>query len=191
VPKFGLCLLPRVEAGADRGMMWPGDWLFYDWLMLPAAAAFVRELLRQRGELIPAGMTWSSMVITDALVVLGGVLATLQRPAADLPVALAAFAIVLLPPVLFFCFKVKLSPALLGLTWSAAAAVMLFATSTPIRADFAPALLVLMVGAVGTLTNALGGFLAAVSAAALLLAASALHRLDAVVLYLGFVAGAA
>ena len=34
-----------------------------------------------------------------------------------------------------------------------------------------------------------GGFLAAVSAVALLLAASALHRLDAVVLYLGFVGG--
>jgi signal transduction histidine kinase len=51
-------------------------------------------------------------------------------------------------------------------------------------------LLVLMVGAVGTLSGAVGGFLAAVSAVALLLAGSALHRLDAVVLYLGFVAGA-
>ena len=65
---------------------------------------------------------------------------------------------------------------------------MLFATSTPVRADFAPALLVLMVGGVGTLTSASVGFVAAVSAAALLLAASALHRLDAVALYLGFVA---
>ena len=43
----------------------------------------------------------------------------------------------------------KLSPALLWLTWSVATAVMLFATSTPIHADFAPALLVLMVGTVG------------------------------------------
>src|SRR5262249_19779208 len=144
---------------------------------------------RQRSELIPVGITWSSMVIIDALVLVGGVLATLQRPAADLPVALAAYAILLIPPLLFFVFKIKLSPALLWLTWSTAAAIMLFATSTPVRADFAPALLVLMVGAVGTLTNAVGGVLAAVSAAALLLTASALHRLDAVVLYLGFVAG--
>ena len=74
-------------------------------------------------------------------------------------------------------------------TWSVAAAVMLFATSTPIRADFAPALLVLMVGVVGTLTSGVGGFLAAVSATALLLTASALHRLDVVALYLLFVAG--
>jgi len=157
--------------------------------MLHAATSYVRERLRERRELVPVGITWSSMIITDALVVLGGVLATLQRPATDLPVALTAFAILLVPPLLFFFFKIKLSPSLLWLTWSTATAVMLFGTSTPIRADFAPALLVLMVGAVGTLTNAVGGLLAAVSAAALLLAAAALHRLDAVVLYMGFVAG--
>jgi signal transduction histidine kinase len=157
--------------------------------MLRAAQTYLRERLRRQDELIPVGITWTSMVVTDALVVLGGVLATLQRPASDLPVALAAFAILLVPPMLFFFFKVKLGPAVLWLTWSAAAAAMLFATSTPVQADFAPALLVLMVGAVGTLTNPLVGFLAAVSAAALLLTASMMHRLDAVVLYLGFVAG--
>jgi len=170
-------------------MMWAECRLFYDWTMLRAATSYMRERLRERGELIPVGITWSAMIITDALVVLGGVLATLQRPASDLPVALVAFAILLVPPLLFFFFKIKLSPALLWLTWSAATAVMLFGTSTPVRADFAPALLVLMVGAVGTLTTAIGGVLAAVSAAALLLAAAALHRLDAVVLYLGLVAG--
>jgi signal transduction histidine kinase len=123
------------------------------------------------------------------MVILGGVMAVLQRPAADLPVALAAFAITVSPMVVFFLFNMKLSPALTWLAWSAATAVMLFATSTPIRADFAPSLLVVMVAAVAILTPPLGGFLAAVSATALLLAASALHRLDAVVLYLGFVAG--
>jgi signal transduction histidine kinase len=91
--------------------------------------------------------------------------------------------------MMFFFFNMKFSPALLWLTWSAATAVMLFATSTPVRADFAPALLVLMVGTVGTLTNAVGGCLSAASAIALLFAASALHRLDMVALYLGFVAG--
>ena len=157
--------------------------------MLHAARALLRDRLRAQGELIPVGITWSSMVITDGLVIFGGLLATLQRPASDLPAALVAFAILLVPPLLFLFFSIKLGPAVLWVTWSAATAVMLFATSTPIRADFAPALLVLMVGAVGTLTNALGGFLAAVSASALLLTAAALHRLDAVVLYLGFVAG--
>jgi signal transduction histidine kinase len=65
-----------------------------------------------------------------------------------------------------------------------ATAILLFATSTPIAADFAPLVLVLMIGAVGALTAIRGGALAAVSAAALLLTASALHRLDAIALYL-------
>jgi signal transduction histidine kinase len=156
--------------------------------MLRAATSYLRERLRQRGELIPVGITWSFVIITDAIVILGGAIATLQRPAVDLPAALAALAIAISPLLMFFFFNMKFSPALLWLTWSAATAVMLFATSTPIRADFAPALLVLMVGTVGTLTSAVGGFLAAVSSTALLLAATELHRLDAVALYLGFVA---
>lgn len=157
--------------------------------MLRAATGYVRERLRRRGKLIPVGFTWSSVIITDAIVVLGGGLATLQRPVADLPVALAALAIAVSPSVMFFFVDMKLSPALLGLAWSASTALMLFATSAPIHADFAPALLAVMVGVVGTLTSPAGGFLAAVPAAALLLAASAMHRLDAVVLYLGLVAG--
>jgi signal transduction histidine kinase len=72
-------------------------------------------------------------------------------------------------------------------TWTVSTALTLFGTSTPIHADFAPALLVLMVLVVATLASVLGGLLAAMSAAALLLTASALHRLDAVGLYLGFI----
>jgi signal transduction histidine kinase len=49
---------------------------------------------------------------------------------------------------------------------------------------------VLLVGVIGTLTNAVAGFLATVSATALLVTAAALHRLDAVALYLGFLGGA-
>jgi signal transduction histidine kinase len=45
-----------------------------------------------------------------------------------------------------------------------------------------------MVGTVGTLTSGVAGFLASVSAIALLIAASALHRLDVAALYVGFVA---
>jgi signal transduction histidine kinase len=157
--------------------------------MLRAATGYLREQLRRRGEHIPAGLTWSFLITTDVMVILGGVMAVLQRPAADLPVALAAFAITVSPMLVFFFFNMKLSPALTWLAWSGATAVMLFATSTPIRADIAPSLLVVMVAAVTILTSPLGGFLAAVSATALLLGASALHRLDAVVLYLGLVAG--
>jgi signal transduction histidine kinase len=178
-----------VEVGADRSMMWPDGWLSYDWTMLRAATSYVRERLRRRGELIPVGLTWSFLIVIDVMVILGGLAAVLQRPAADLPVALAAFAITVSPMLVFFFFNMKLSPTVTWLAWSAATAVMLFATSTPIRADFAPSLLVVMVGAVVMLSSPLVGFLAAVSATALLAAASALHRLDAVVLYLGLVAG--
>jgi signal transduction histidine kinase len=188
VPKFGLCLLPGEEAGADPGMMWPGGGLFYHWTMLRAAADYLREQLHRRGELIPVGITWASIIAVDATEVLGGTIAILQRPAADLPVALAAFALSISPTLMFFFFNMKLSSVLMWATWLTATAMMLFGTSTPVHADFAPALLVLMVLAVATLSSIAGGLLAAASAGALLLAASALHRLDAVVLYLGFVA---
>ena len=156
--------------------------------MLRAAAHLVREQLRRRSELIPVGLTWASLITVDATVVLGGGFATLQRPAGALPVALAAFAIAVSPMLVFFFFNMKLSPVLMWGAWSTATAMMLFATSTPIHADFAPALLVLMVLSIGTLASVMGGFLAALSAVAVLLVASALHRLDAVGLYLGFVA---
>ncbi|WP_204803679.1 sensor histidine kinase [Mycobacterium riyadhense] len=157
--------------------------------MFDAAACYLREQLRRRGELIPVGITWSFVIITDIMLLLGGLLATLQRPAADLPVTLVAFAMTVSPALVFYFFNIKFGPVLLWATWSAATAVMLFATSTRVHADFAPALLVLMVGVVRTLTSGVGGFLAAVSATALLLTAAALDRLDPVALYLGFVAG--
>jgi signal transduction histidine kinase len=156
--------------------------------MLHAAAGYLREQLGRRSELKPVGITWASMISVDATVVLGGLIATLQRPAADLPVALAAFAIALSPMVVFFVFNTKLNCPLMWITWSTATAVLLFATSTPIHADFAPALSVLMVLAITALTSVAGGLATAASAAALLLTASALHRLDAVALYVGFVA---
>ncbi len=130
------------------------------------------------------------MIAVDATVLVGGLIAALQRPTSDLPVALTAFTIAVLPQVMFFVFNMKLSTALMWVTWSAATALMLFATSTPIRADVAPALLVLMVICVATLSSVAGGALATVSAAAMLLVASVVHRLDEPALYVGFVAAA-
>lgn len=158
--------------------------------MLRAAAGYLRGQLRKRNELIPVGITWASLIAVDATEVVGGLIAILQRPTADLPVALAAFAVSVSPTLMFFFLNMKLSPVLMWASWSAATAMMLFGTSTPVRADFAPSLLVLMVLAVVALASVPAGFLTAVSAAALLLAASALHRLDAVALYLGFVTAA-
>lgn len=156
--------------------------------MSHAAANYLREQVRRRSELIPVGITWAALISVDAALVLGGVIGTLQRPATDLPVSLTAFAIALSPSVAFIIFNMKMTPGPLWATWLASSALTLFGTSTPIHADFAPALLVLMVLVVATLASVLGGFLATVSAAGLLLAASALHRLDTVVLYLGFIA---
>ncbi|ETB45573.1 histidine kinase, partial [Mycobacterium avium subsp. paratuberculosis 10-8425] len=158
--------------------------------MLRAAICHLREQLRRRGELIPVGLTWASLIAVDAALLLGGTIGTLQRPAADLPVSLTAFAIALSPTVAFFVFNMKMTPGPLWATWTASTALTLFGTSTPIRADFAPALLVLMVLVVATLASVVGGLLAAASAAALLLTAAALHRLDAIVLYLGFIVAA-
>lgn len=156
--------------------------------MLHAAANRLREHLRRRGELIPVGLTWAALISVDAALVLGGVIGTLQRPAADLPVSLTAFAIALSPSFAFIGFNMKMTPGPLWATWLVSSALTMFGTSAPIHADFAPALLVLMVLVVATLASVLGGLLAAASAAALVLAAAALHRLDTVVLYLGFIA---
>lgn len=155
--------------------------------MLHAAADHLRELLRRRSELIPVGITWAALISVDLALVLGGVIGTLQRPVSDLPVALTAFAVALSPSFAFLIFNMKMTPGPLWATWSASSALTLFGTSTPIHADFAPALLVLMVLVVATLASVVGGLLATASAAAMLLAASALHRLDTIVLYLGFI----
>ncbi|MEB4212356.1 sensor histidine kinase [Mycobacterium sp. 94-17] len=155
--------------------------------MLRAAVGYLREQLRRRSELLPVGITWAAMIAVDVALLLGGTIGMLQRPHSDLPVALAAFALALSPELAFFAFNMKITPGPLWATWSTATALTLFATSTPIHADFAPALLVLMVLVVATLASVLGGFLAAMSAVAMLLTASALHRLDSVGLYLGFV----
>lgn len=156
--------------------------------MLRAAANHLRELVRRRSELIPVGITWAALISVDVALVLGGVIGTLQRPTSDLPVSLTAFAIALSPSVAFLVFNMKMTPGPLWATWLVSSALTLFGTSAPIHADFAPALLVLMVLVVATLASVVGGLLAAVSAAALLLGASAMHRLDTVVLYLGFIA---
>ena len=128
--------------------------------MLRSAVDYLREQLRRRSELIPVGITWASFLAVDATEVGGGVIAILQRPTRDLPVGLAAFAIAIAPSLLFFFFNMKLSPLVMWVSWSTASAMMLFATSTPVRADFAPAVLVLMVLSVATLSSIAGGFLA-------------------------------
>ncbi|HYZ66291.1 MAG TPA: histidine kinase, partial [Mycobacterium sp.] len=158
--------------------------------MLGAVKHAVREWVRGRRELVPLGFTWAFVVTVDITMVAISVIAALQRPAADLPAALGAVAVAVSPLLLFLVYGIKFKvyeAPVMWAAWTAATAIFLFGTSTPIVADFAPLLLVLMVGVVGSLTAILGGTLATASAVALLLTASALHRLDAVMLYVSCV----
>lgn len=152
------------------------------------ATLYLGARVRQRGQLLPVGITWSFLIIADVVVVLCGAIAALQRPVPDLPVALVACAITVSPILSFAFFNTKFGPVLLGATWSLATALLLFATSTPTHTDLAPALLALMVGTVGSLTSPIGGFLALVAASALLLASSAVHGPDEAALYFGLLA---
>ena len=158
--------------------------------MLGAATGYLRERIRQRGEVLPLGFTWVFVATVDITVVVICIIAAAQRPVADLPAALIATAVAAVPCVVFLVYgvtrKVYESPGLWA-AWTVAAVIFLFATSTPISGDFAPLLLVLVVGASGAMSGLFGGFLATVSSMALLLVASALHRVDALALYLSFV----
>lgn len=169
-------------------MVVPSGGCPFNKVMLRTATLYLGARVRERGRLIPVGITWSFLITADVVVILCGATAALQRPVTDLPVALAAFAITVSPILSFVLFNTKFSPVLLGAAWSVATALLLFATSTPIRADLAPALLALMVGTVGSLTSPIDGFVALVAAATLLLTASALHRLDGAPLYFGLLA---
>jgi signal transduction histidine kinase len=158
--------------------------------MLRAATSFVRDRIRRRGDMVPLGFTWSFVVTVDVAVIGVSVVAALQRPIADLPVAMIATAVAVVPFVVFLIYgitaKTYEAPAL-WTAWSAAAAILLFATSTPVSGDFAPLLLVLAAGAVGAVKGLFGGFLATAASVALLMTASALHRIDDFALYLSFV----
>ncbi|OMC04560.1 two-component sensor histidine kinase [Mycobacterium sp. NS-7484] len=153
--------------------------------MLGGIARGMRAHARRRGEALPVGYNWAIVLSFDATVIGVGVVAMLQRPAADAPTGLLALAVCVAPFALFYLSGIEFKAPIVWATWSAGAAVLLFGTATPIANDFAPLIAVLMVGEVASLTGIWGGFLASLSAAALLLTAAAQHRLDALPLYLG------
>jgi signal transduction histidine kinase len=151
-------------------------------------AEYVRDRLRQRSELIPPGFSWSFGVMMDSTTVLILIGSTLQRTQADLPAAGIAALVAVLPILLFFVSGIKYSPGLVWVTSWTATVILLFATSTPVASDFAPLLLVMMVGCVAALAGVVWASLAFGSAVALLAVASAAHRLDGLALYLSVVA---
>ncbi|WIM86345.1 histidine kinase [Candidatus Mycobacterium wuenschmannii] len=152
------------------------------------AVEYARSWFRSREGLIPDQYSWLFVMMIQACLVLTLIGSTLQRDRADLPVSAAAASLALVQLALFVVAAVRISPPLVGVTWWASSALLLFATSTPISVDLAPLLLVLMVGCVASLTRQRWAAASFVAAVALLAAATATHRLDGVALYLGFVA---
>ena len=144
--------------------------------------------MRRRGELIPTGYSWPFVLVTDVSLLVLAAVASLQRPTGDVVAIVIAVCVAVSPPVMFFVSGIKWSPAVFWATSFAAASIFLFATTAPVEGDFAPLFLVLMVAHVGALASVVNGLAATASAAALLLTASAMHRLDTVALYLQFVA---
>jgi signal transduction histidine kinase len=156
----------------------------YDWPMRVAVPESLRAGMQRRSESFPPGFTWVFVITTDIAMVSIALVATLQRPAADYLVAVpVAVAIALCPLPIFFIVGAAFNPLLMWSSWSTAAAILLFATSTPIAYDFAPLILVLMVGSVCALVRLGSGLLVTASALAILLLAAALHRLDGALLY--------
>ncbi|MBU9762597.1 two-component sensor histidine kinase [Mycobacterium sp. TNTM28] len=153
--------------------------------MLGDIARGIRAHARRRGYALPVGYNWAIVLSFDATVVGAGLIAMLQRPAVDVPAGLLAIVVCVAPFALFYISGIEFKAPIVWATWTAAAAVLLFATSTPIANDFAPLIAVLMVGEVAALVGVWGGFLAFLSAATLLLTAGAQHRLDAIPLYFG------
>lgn len=156
--------------------------------MLGVATEFVRDRLRQRGALIPAGYSWSFILLVDGTRLVSLVASALQRGRADLPASAAAALLALAPFVLFFVTGIKFLPGLAFVTSSAATIILLFATATPVAGDLAPALLVVELGGFAALAPPIAGTLALGSAFSLLAVASATHHLDALPLYLGMTA---
>lgn len=155
--------------------------------MLREATRWLRDRIRRHGQLIPAGYSWSFVVLVDSTIMLILIGSTLQRAPADLPTAVAAAVLALAPLVLFYLAGIRFLPSVVWVTSFAATVILLFATATPIEGDFAPTLLVVALGSVAALAETVYGLLALGSAVALLVAASTMHRLDELAFYLGMV----
>lgn len=170
----------------------------YDEAVLPDVTEYLTVQMRRRQALIPAGYSWTFVVMTYVTVAVIMSVATAQRPHHELPITLCAAALAWLPQAVFFIQWPRVSggrftaavtngpacPIVLTSTSLLATAAMLFGTSTPIPDDVAPLLLALTAGVAGAYATRLVALIGTAASAALLLTAAATHRLDNVLLYL-------
>ena len=87
---------------------------FYDGSVLRNVAEYLGNRIRARGELIPLGYSWTFAVTVDATMALIVVVATLQRPYADLGMCLLAIAIAVLPDLAFFFSGIRFRPSIMS-----------------------------------------------------------------------------
>lgn len=160
----------------------------YDGAMLGAVRRRFRAYALLKQESLPGGFSWPFILSIDVALAVVLVIAGLQRPVGEWWIGAVALLLASLPWAISFTFNVMLLETVaLWLAWTGAIALLLFATSTPIEGDFAPVLLSMLTGVVGSMTTLRGGLLAAALAAALLLTAAALGRVDTPALYLSFI----
>ncbi|QZY45788.1 sensor histidine kinase [Mycolicibacterium austroafricanum] len=159
--------------------------------MLAAVRRQFRRYMRRKSEMMPGGFSWPIVVSIDVALFIVSAVAILQRPESQWWIAILGLAVAYSPYLVFFAVDISVSPAVealaLGLAWMLAISIWLFGMSAPIEGDFAPVLLGLVTGVIGSMTSMRGGMLAAVTAAGILGAAVAMDRVDTPWLYLSFI----
>lgn len=152
----------------------------------------LQDWARRKEQMLPSGFSMTIVAAIDATMAVIGGIAALQRPMSEWLIVVIAMLVAFIPEIVFFTFDLsgfnRHEGLILSVAFMAGTAILLFATPTPITGDFAPLLLSLTVGMVSAITSTRGGTLAAASAAALLVSAAVLHRLNTPALYLAFVA---
>ncbi|GJF08001.1 hypothetical protein NGTWS0302_19460 [Mycolicibacterium cyprinidarum] len=156
--------------------------------MLAAVQRRLRLVALRRNQPGLGGFTWPFIVSIDITLVVVAVIAALQRPSSQWWIGAVAIALACVTWIVLILFNVMVFEATaLWLAWTTCIAILLFATSTPIKGDFAPVLLSVLTGVVGSVASARGRTLATVAAIALLGVAAATHRIETPALYLSFV----
>lgn len=140
---------------------------------------------------MPGGYTWPFVISIDATMVVVSVVAAAQRPWSQWWIAGIALIVGFLPYLVFFSLDRTVSPAVesaaLWVSWTAGTAILLFSVPAPIAGDFAPLLLGLLTGMVGSFASPRAGVLVAGSGALLLAAAAVAGRVDIPWLYFSFI----
>jgi signal transduction histidine kinase len=174
-----------------RGPMRCAGTAKYTGPMLAALDRRVRHYAARKAEDMPGGYTWPFVISIDVTMIAVLVIAAAQRPEFPWWIAGLAFLVGCAPDVVFFGMDRRVPVAVEALalwaSWTASTAILLFSLPEPVAGDFAPLLLGLLTGMIGSFAPPRGGLLVAVSAAALLGVAAVVHRVDTPWLYLSFV----